>query len=192
MGTRGAIGFKVDGKYKVTYNHFDSNPDSLGAEIVAFVTDVVKNGGIETLKVHAKKVRLVKEDQDATVQDIKKYGEFLDLDVGNKKSQNWYCLLRALQGIAGLEAIHAGKVDVMIDSFAFLGDSLFCEYAYIINLDENRIEFYEGFNKSPDKDNPLPIPQTTDGDYYPVHFNGSCPLDAIPTDWQNKFYPGKE
>lgn len=31
----------------------------------------------------------------------------------------------------------------------FLKDSLFCEYAYIINLDNNTFEFYVGFNKNP-------------------------------------------
>ena len=33
------------------------------------------------------------------------------------------------------------------DSNDFLIDSLFCEYAYIINLDKNVLEFYRGFNK---------------------------------------------
>lgn len=31
----------------------------------------------------------------------------------------------------------------------FLKDSLFCEYAYIINLDSGMLEFYTGFNKDP-------------------------------------------
>lgn len=31
----------------------------------------------------------------------------------------------------------------------FLKDSLFCEYAYIINLTTNSLEYYEGFNKNP-------------------------------------------
>lgn len=34
----------------------------------------------------------------------------------------------------------------------FLFDSLFCEFAYIINLDENVLEFYIGFNKNPEAD----------------------------------------
>ena len=27
---------------------------------------------------------------------------------------------------------------------------MFCEFAYIINLDTNKLEFYEGFNLNPD------------------------------------------
>ena len=34
------------------------------------------------------------------------------------------------------------------DSHIFLADSLFCEYAYIINLDTNMLEYYVGFNKN--------------------------------------------
>lgn len=30
----------------------------------------------------------------------------------------------------------------------FLIDSIFCEYAYIVNLDEKVVEFYKGFNKN--------------------------------------------
>ena len=35
------------------------------------------------------------------------------------------------------------------DNEAFLYDSLFCEYAYIINLDTGNLEFYKGFNTNP-------------------------------------------
>lgn len=33
------------------------------------------------------------------------------------------------------------------DKHRFLYDSLFCEFAYIVNLDTNMLEFYIGFNK---------------------------------------------
>ena len=35
------------------------------------------------------------------------------------------------------------------DESRFLIDSLFCEYAYIINLDSNKLEVYVGFNLNP-------------------------------------------
>ena len=37
----------------------------------------------------------------------------------------------------------------MIDSHAFLADSLFCEWAYVINLDNSQFEVYRGFNQDP-------------------------------------------
>ena len=36
-----------------------------------------------------------------------------------------------------------------LDQHLFLIDSLFCEYAYLINLDTNKFEVYVGFNKNP-------------------------------------------
>ena len=36
-----------------------------------------------------------------------------------------------------------------LDQHNFLNDSLFCEFAYIINLDTNKLEYYEGFNLDP-------------------------------------------
>lgn len=35
------------------------------------------------------------------------------------------------------------------DVHRFLTDSLFCEYAYLINLDSNKLEVYVGFNLNP-------------------------------------------
>lgn len=36
------------------------------------------------------------------------------------------------------------------DDSEFLYDSLFCEWAYIVNLDTKELEIYKGFNKLPD------------------------------------------
>lgn len=39
--------------------------------------------------------------------------------------------------------------DTFRDTHDFLYDSLFCEFAYIVNLDDKTLEIYKGFNKSP-------------------------------------------
>jgi hypothetical protein len=36
---------------------------------------------------------------------------------------------------------------VLIDGYSFAGNSLFCEWGYIINFDRRVIEFYAGFNQ---------------------------------------------
>ena len=36
MGTRGVTGFVADGKWYVTYNHFDSYPEYLGMQVLNF------------------------------------------------------------------------------------------------------------------------------------------------------------
>lgn len=66
----------------------------------------------------------------------------------------------------------------VIDYYDFVKDSLFNEYTYVIDLDNNKLEIYQGFNQKPlenkpeerfykeqfDKDGKL----INDGSYYPV------------------------
>ena len=59
--------------------------------------------------------------------------------------EEWYVLLRNLQG----ELYDILKAGVMIDSAAFLLDSLFCKHAYVLNLDSGMFEYYEGFQEKP-------------------------------------------
>lgn len=37
----------------------------------------------------------------------------------------------------------------LVNSEEFAADSLFCEWAYVIDLDKNTFEVYQGFNKKP-------------------------------------------
>jgi len=190
MGTRGAVGFKVDDKYFVTYNHYDSYPDGLGVEVVDFCYKVED---WDQLKENIRKIELVKEDDCPTKEQIKECKKSTNLNVGDQSTTDWYCLLRGAQGVEGFEAIYNSGLKYMIDNFEFLKDSLFCEYAYIINLDTMKLEFYQGFNKSVDENSPLPFEQVGDkSGYYPVRFKGSCSLNDIPDDWIKKFYPEEE
>jgi len=38
---------------------------------------------------------------------------------------------------------------VLANNYKFAADSLFCEWAYVVNLDTNELEVYKGFNKTP-------------------------------------------
>ncbi len=191
MSTNGALGTKLNGVYKIAYNHMDSYPDGLGAEVVNFAS---KKKNIKNLKKRIPFVKMVSNNDTPTKEDIKKYSNYANLSVSDQSKKDWYCLLRNTQGVETFEEIAAGNVEVMIDSFEFLRESLFCEFAYIINLDEEKLEFYEGFNKKSQEDNPLPFDQKPDKEngYYPVRFKGSCNLFNIPKKWIKKFYPKEE
>jgi hypothetical protein len=75
------------------------------------------------------------------------------LGVAEQTVNDWYCLLREAQGglLAWIsaEGSDTPPLRIMFDSSNFLADSLFCEYAYIINLDDKTFEVYEGFQKTP-------------------------------------------
>ena len=73
---------------------------------------------------------------------------------------------------------------VIEDYKSFLYDSLFCEYAYIINLDDNVVEFYRGFNKSPEGEGRYASTTVDDEKrYYGVVLKQEIPLE--------KFFEGK-
>ena len=149
MGTRGAYGFRVDGIDKITYNHFDSYPESLGKAMIRYVASKTPDQLAEV----ARRLVLVDVDDKATPELVERYKKrFSNTDVGDQDDSSWYCLLREAQGepsawdaVPGLPTL-----DHMIDGHEFLANSLFCEWAYIINVDDGVLEVYKGFNKDPD------------------------------------------
>lgn len=140
MGTRGAVGFRVNKEDKVTYNHYDSYPSGLGQEVLEFI----QSNTIESLKSAAENIQLIDMEVKPTKEQIKICKPWTDLSVSNQSTDDWYCLTRLAQG--NLNA-YVNGLPYMNDGASFLLDSLFCEYAYIINLDTKKLEFYSGFNK---------------------------------------------
>jgi len=143
MGTRGALGFFKNAEHKVTYNHFDSYPEGLGLQVLEFC----KKHSVSQMNKMFKEIELVDRNSKPTKEQRAKIpDEAIDLAVSEQSEDDWYCLLRNAQG--DLEAY--GEIGFMIDNHNFLYDSVFCEWAYIINLDEEMLEIYKGFqNKKP-------------------------------------------
>lgn len=160
MGTRGLYGFRKNGEDKLTYNHFDSYPDWLGRKVVEFC----KETSIEEMNKIFDKIVLVDENVKPTRTQILECIKYYDNSVSTQSVEDWYCLLRDAQG--NLNAYKDG-LEYMIDNQEFIKDSLFCEFAYIINLDTNCLEFYLGFQKEP------------------------CPLNRYGGDNDRGYYPCK-
>lgn len=161
MSTRGIYGFRKNGTDKLTYNHSDSYPDWLGAKMVEFCAAT----GIAELNGVYDRIELVNEDEQPTPEQIIDCIAFADTSVGTGRLNDWYCLLRDLQGYPQKWLNIDGKI-YMTDDAAFITDSLFCEYGYIVNLDTNKLEFWVGFQKSPDDTNRYGNQPNEDG-YYP-------------------------
>ena len=142
MGTRGLWGLRKDGIDKLTYNHWDSYPTALGETIKSFI---LTHSAAELSEVFDK-IILVKENSIPIEKQIKECREWTDLSVSKQSPKDWYCLLRKAQGEPNA---YFNGLKFMIDNHNFIGDSLFCEWAYIINLDTKKLEVYEGFQKSP-------------------------------------------
>ncbi len=177
MGTRGAFGVRIDNTDKVTYNHFDSYPAHLGVNLLDQVKAIINKLGLSGLKQLARELRLVDANSIPSEFDIQRLREYLDTAVSTGSANEWYALLRDLHGELG-EILTKAKV--MIDNSNFLDDSLFCEYAYIFNLDSNELEVYEGFQKSRPKHSRYKKGPDSSG-YYSVELIKSYSLDNLPS-----------
>ena len=173
MGTRGLYGFRKNEQDKTSYNHFDSYPEGLGADVLKFI----RNHSIEEMNEFYDRIIMVDQRITPTYKQKEnciKNG-FVNLSVSNQSENDWYCLLRNLQG--ELEKLYECEFPYMIDDSDFIKDSLFCEYAYIINLDTNVLEFYKGFQHVPQDGNRYGI-EKTDG-YYPCKLEAEIPIEQI-------------
>ncbi|MBO7697356.1 MAG: hypothetical protein J6T10_32405 [Methanobrevibacter sp.] len=158
MSTRGLWGFRKNNVDKLTYNHFDSYPSGLGREIIEFI----QNNCLELENI-CKRIILVDEESTPTEKQIEELKDFADLTVSTRSENDWYCLLRKAQEDKN---VYAQGLKYMIDNKNFILDSVFCEYAYIINLDTKKLEIYVGFQNIPDETNRYGCQPNSEG-YYP-------------------------
>jgi hypothetical protein len=183
MGTRGTIGFIVGEKEKLAYNHFDSYPEGLGLKTLAFLREFP--GLIGELRRQAMRLEVVSDAVPPSAEQIKELKEFSDLNVGNQTEDDWYCLLRHTQG-DWQATLDAGFME---DGGRFPEDSLFCEWAYVINLDDEVLEVYRGFQQKKHNKGRFAKrggPYTPDYEgaptWWPVALIATYPLNDLPSD----------
>lgn len=170
MGTRGAITFVAGGVEKTVYNHFDSYPTGLGVTVLDWLRS--PSWDLATVRAQVEALRLVDDSDEPTPEEREQFAHLADPGVST--GRDWYSLLRETQGepAAILEAGVAG------DATGFPLDSLFCEWAYVIDLDQETFEVYEGFQRS----GPVAgrwADRKSDGDYWPVNRVQICDIAEI-------------
>ena len=171
MGTRGIYGFRKNGIDKITYSHFDSYPDYLGSNIVDFCHD----NYLEEFNRIYDQIQLVNPNSTPTPTQIEECEQWTNLGVSAGSEQDWYCLLHKAQGDL---TVYQNGLNYMMDYSNFIKDSLFCEHGYIINLDTNELEYWEGFQQEADPTNRYGFEE--DCGYFPCRLSMTFPLDRIP------------
>lgn len=196
MGTRGMAGFVIGGAVKATYNHYDSYPSHLGKLIGSMTRKAADDPSyLAMLREKAASLRLVDEEVKPTPEEIERLKVYADRRVAGGNLDDWYVLLRDAQpssegdGKVGLEMLlDAG---VMIEGASFANDSLFCEYAYLINLDTEVLEVYRGFQNEPHEHGRFAKTQAEveaakpahrSDAYYPIALIRAIPFAETPTD----------
>lgn len=167
MSTRGAWGFRIGGVDKLMYSRSDSYPEYLGDILVKFL----KRANMRKIRRIAERIVLVPEDADlkALIPDLTKQipGAIIKSEddahhrITAPSHDPWMYL--------------GTELSYMIDSSRFMSDSLFCEHAYIINLDSAELEYYRGYNKNPKANGRYADCRPDDG-FYGVRLIACYPL----------------
>lgn len=179
MGTRGFITFVADGVEKTSYNQFDSYPSGLGAEMLTWLRAALDARDVLQERVAA--LWVVDEDSKPTLEEIERLRKFADQRVSTGRLDDWYVLLRETQGNPHL-ILEAGVIE---DASGFPADSLYAEYGYVVDLDTETFEVYEGFQKRPHKKGRFADRERMEysvGNYYPVALAQSWKFTDLPTD----------
>lgn len=120
MGTHGLLGFIIFGQRHAAYNHWDSYPQGLGEEIINFILSLKPED-------YATMARLVAEitwvdSESKPSPELQEYYQklgFSSTRVSKQTTEEWYCLLREMQGAAALPAIQSGQLKHMEESRKF-------------------------------------------------------------------------
>jgi hypothetical protein len=137
------MAFAHNGEIKAMYNHWDSYPTGLGDVMVKWM--LAQDGDFSKAIEQFDRLTAVEEDSEPTEDQKLALVRYLDLGVGNKTDGDWYNLLRDTQG----NPVGALEAGFFVDYFKFGEDSLFCEYAYVVDLDRKVLEVYKGFQNKP-------------------------------------------
>lgn len=188
MGTRNLTIVAADGGYPVAqYGQFDGYPSGQGLTVLKFLRE------------------LKPEDRAAFKAKCLATGTYaegeLDAELkekGIEHNDGWMDMAAAEKFAAAYPNLHRSTAALILplirDSppglklrrdLEFIGDSLFCEWAYVVDLDTNKLEVYKGFNKDgikpTDRFYNMPV-DAHNPEYKPCVMIASFDLDSLPDD----------
>lgn len=143
MGTRHLIGVVKNGEFKVAqYGQWDGYPSGQGKDVLEFLKTADLN----------KFSKIIDECSFFSKDDWNKLIE-LEKEIGSKNVFDQNPQLSRDLGAEILWHVYRSDSGIKLkDSRAFGLDSLFCEFAYVLDLDESNLEVYKGFQtKLPEK-----------------------------------------
>lgn len=188
MGTRNLTVVIQNNEVKVAqYGQWDGYPSGQGATIVEFILEKLNTES--NLKEFREKVASTYFISHEEILDLwveagaDRDSDFVTFVVSNRFNANHPQLDRDM-GSKVLYFINNSTTPVQLkNSYDFASDSLFCEWAYVIDLDNLVLEVYKGFNKQPiDESNRffnLMESCADDVKYYPVALERKIPFHEL-------------
>ena len=172
MGTRNLTMVIQDKQVKVAqYGQWDGYPSVQGETILRFI---LKDGNIEKLEKQLSKCRfLTKLDIKKRENLLKRIGSvdgWINSEQGVLYDKQFPLDNRNIGADILNKIIRSKKKEIILrDSSDFAKDGLFCEWGYVIDLDNKALEVYEGFSTTRmKKGERFYSKEPTYQEYYPI------------------------
>jgi hypothetical protein len=172
----------ADGEYKVAqYGQWDGYPDCGGVGILRALRETTPADLLERAMACA--VLTDEEAQDRWVEcGADRDSEFVNMEVSDRMAAKYPTLQRNLGWGVIQHLIDSENVVPVQHSLEFAGDGLFCEWAYVVDLDSGTFEVYKGFCKTRHNGERFSHLQQEGNEYSPVTLVKTYNINELPTD----------
>lgn len=145
MGTKGLVGHILDGERRGIYNYIDSYPSALGMNVLSLVAELNRDHGWDNLRGKLLTISMVDPEGTPDKKAVDIYGlRFRAGLVSANVRETWSGLLWGLRGVDCYRRILSGELHHFPDAYRFIHEPLFCEYAYIMDLDGMKLDLFTG------------------------------------------------
>jgi len=176
----------ADSQTKVAqYGQWDGYPGGQGVTILGFL----KTHNLSEFKAKLSRVKFIDDEKQKEID-----AWFTSIGV----TDDWMTMQQSVmykERYPLLSRDNGGKIMEMImnstdepiwlyDQTDFAADSLYCQWAYVIDLDKGTFEVYKGFNKTPltEDDRFCFLENKRKEGYYPVRMIKCFSLDQLPAE----------
>ena len=190
MGTRNLTMVQKDGEYKIAqYGQWDGYPSGNGIDILNFMDGSHELDRLEGSLANVDWITYEENEKQWVLAGAGETDEWVSMEVADKHLDMFPENSRDTgAGILRIVSNFVPSADrqklLLRDRRDFAGDSLFCEWAYVIDFDKRTFEVYEGFNTEPL--NPEERFYNTNRDmdtpeYFQIRLKKSYSLDNLPS-----------
>ena len=183
MGTRNLTIVFDNGEYRVAqYGQWDGYPEGAGVKILRFLRDEMDEF---LFRIRLSRFNFVDENDNITKRIDKAFEKGIGSYCFPEFSRDTGCdILPMIQNGTATTRYLGNDID-------FAADSLFCEWAYVVDFGHRTFEVFQGFNKTPLEENDRfyflsdkadPDPSPSGARYYPVRLAATFDLDNLPED----------
>lgn len=182
MGTRSLTCVVVDNEYKVAqYCQWDGYPGGQGIMVLNFLKKTDKN----IFKEKAKKLTWISQEEleKRWVEAGATPGESLvTFDTAEKFKEKHPENSRDTGALVLTLIQNSDEPLKLVNSLSFAKNSLFCEWAYVIDFDRNKLEVYKGFIRKPlaEDERFFFLQDGSNKEFYPIKLVKEFDLDDLP------------